>query len=90
MSNNGYENVREEIAAYLTELHGLPFTGNHIFMTTGCAGGLSILFKSMLNIGDEVITPSPFFWEYKNYIESHGGNLVLYRQKRIFSSISEK
>ena len=41
-------------------------------MTVGCAGGLNILFKAMLNRGDEVILPSPFFWEFKNYIENFG------------------
>ena len=36
-------------------------------------GGLNILFKAMLNEGDEVILPSPFFWEFKNYVENFGG-----------------
>lgn len=72
MPNNGYEHVREEIAAYLSRRCGLPFTALHVFMTVGCAGGLNILFKAMLNAGDEVILPSPFFWEFKNYIENFG------------------
>lgn len=77
MPNNGYETVREEIADYLRETYGLPFTLNHVFMTVGCAGGLNILLKSMLNRGDEVIVPSPFFWEFKNYIENYGGKIRL-------------
>jgi aspartate aminotransferase len=84
MSNNGYEDVREEIAAYLRELHGVPFTANHIFMTVGCAGGLNILLKSMLSRGDEVIVPSPFFWEFKNYIENHGGKVRYVQTKKDF------
>jgi len=72
MPNNGYEKVREEVAAYLTERCGLPFTALHVFMTVGCAGGINILFKAMLNRGDEVIVPSPFFWEFKNYVENFG------------------
>ncbi len=72
MPNNGYEQVREEVAAYLSGRSGLPFTAMHVFMTVGCAGGLNILFKAMLNRGDEVILPSPFFWEFKNYIENFG------------------
>ncbi len=72
MPNNGYETVREEIAAYLSERSGLSFTATHVFMTVGCAGGLNILFKAMLNRGDEIILPSPFFWEFKNYIENFG------------------
>jgi aspartate aminotransferase len=84
MSNNGYEDVREEVAAYLRELHGVPFTANHIFMTVGCAGGLNILLKSMLSRGDEVIVPSPFFWEFKNYIENHGGKVRYVQTKKDF------
>ncbi len=72
MPNNGYENVREEIAAYLARRTGLPFTSAHVFMSVGCAGGLNTIMKAMLNPGDEVIVPSPFFWEFKNYIENFG------------------
>ncbi|MBA4416851.1 MAG: aspartate aminotransferase [Syntrophus sp. (in: bacteria)] len=73
MSNSGYEEVREEIADYLTETRGLTFTANHVFMTVGCAGGINVLLKSMLNRGEEVIVPTPFFWEFKNYIHNCGG-----------------
>lgn len=90
MSNNGYEDVRHEIATYLAELHGMPFTANHIFMTVGCAGGLNILLKSMLSRGDEVIVPSPFFWEFKNYIENHGGSMKLVQTKKDFQLDIEK
>jgi aspartate aminotransferase len=73
MPNNGYEQVREEVATYLRRRTGLDFTALHVFMTNGCAGALNILFKAMLNPGDEVIIPSPFFWEFKNYLENFGG-----------------
>lgn len=73
MSNSGYEDVREEIALYLREVHDLPFTAGHIFMTVGCAGGINVILKSMINPGDEVIVPTPFFWEFKNYINNFGG-----------------
>jgi aspartate aminotransferase len=73
MPNPGYEDVREQIADYLKGRTGLPFTSHHVFMTVGCAGGLNIVLKSMLNHGDEVIIPKPFFWEFKNYVENFGG-----------------
>jgi aspartate aminotransferase len=77
MPNNGYENVREEIAAYLARRTGLPFTSVHVFMSVGCAGGLNTVMKAMLNPGDEVVVPSPFFWEFKNYIENFGAVAVM-------------
>jgi|ADurb_Met_03_Slu_FD_contig_71_69860_length_1760_multi_3_in_0_out_0_1 aspartate aminotransferase len=73
MPNCGLDDVRKEIAAYLTEYYGMPFTAQHTYMTAGSAGGLNILLKSILNMGDEVIVPTPYFMEFKYYIESHGG-----------------
>ncbi|HPU29066.1 MAG TPA: pyridoxal phosphate-dependent aminotransferase [Syntrophorhabdaceae bacterium] len=73
MPNNGYEEVREDIAEYLKVRYDLPFTKDHVYMSAGSAGGLNILLKSMLNAGDEVIVPKPYFMEFKYYIESHGG-----------------
>ncbi len=73
MSNSGYDEVKEEIADYLRHTRGLPFAGKHVFMTVGAAGGITVLLKSMLNRGEEVIVPTPFFWEFKNYIHNCGG-----------------
>jgi aspartate aminotransferase len=84
MPNNGYEEVRREIADYLSERCGLPFTPLHVFMTVGCAGGLNIIFKAMLNRGDDVIMPSPFFWEFKNYIDNFGARPILVETKADF------
>jgi len=84
MTNSGYEEVRREIADYLEEIYGLPFTASHVFMTNGSAGGLNILLKSMLNRGDEVIVPTPFFWEFKNYVHNHGGTLKTVKSKDDF------
>lgn len=77
MPNNGYDDVRERIASYLSAHYSLPFTAQHVFMTVGCAGGINTVLKAMLNRGDEVIVPNPFFWEFKNYIENHGGVMRL-------------
>ena len=79
MTNSGYEEVRRDIAEYLGEIYGLPFTASHVFMSNGAAGGLNILLKVMLNRGDEVIVPSPFFWEFRNYVRNHGGTLKTVR-----------
>ncbi|MCX8110214.1 MAG: pyridoxal phosphate-dependent aminotransferase, partial [Syntrophorhabdaceae bacterium] len=90
MPNNGYEEVREEIAAYLKELYNMPFTADHVYMTAGSAGGINILLKSILNSGDEVIVPKPYFMEYKYYIESHGGTIRLVSTDENFQLDIEK
>jgi aspartate aminotransferase len=84
MSNSGYEDVREEIAQYQSETSGLPFTKDHIVMTVGAAGGLNVVFKSILDAGDEVIVPCPFFVEFMFYIGNHNGVMKLVDTKDDF------
>jgi aspartate aminotransferase len=84
MSNNGYDDVRDEIARFQQELTGLPFTKDHIVMTVGAAGGINVILKSILDPGDEVIVPSPFFIEFRFYIENHGGVIRLVETKEDF------
>jgi aspartate aminotransferase len=85
MSNSGYSETRRAIADYLREESGLPFTENHIVMTVGAAGGLNVTFKSILDEGDEVIVPSPYFMEFKFYIDNSGGEIRLVETNDDFS-----
>lgn len=75
MNNSGYEDVREKIAASLNRRFGTSFTGEAIVMTVGAAGGLNVMFKALLNPGDEVLVFAPFFGEYRSYVENYGGIL---------------
>jgi aspartate aminotransferase len=73
MSNAGYDETRQAVAAVLAEKSGLPVTGDHVIMTCGASGALNVVLKTILNRGDEVIILTPFFVEYKFYIDNHGG-----------------
>lgn len=75
MSNAGYPETREAIAEYLSEEHALEIFGNHIVMTCGAGGGLNVIFKTILDPGDEVIVPAPYFVEYGFYTDNFGGVL---------------
>lgn len=74
MSNAGYPETRQAIASVLTEDSGLQFTGQNIVMTVGAGGALNVVLKTLLDPGDEIIILSPFFVEYKFYIDNHGGS----------------
>lgn len=76
MSNAGFPDVREKIAKAVQEESGVSLTGENIIMTVGAAGGLNVVFKSILNDGEEVIIFSPYFWEYNSYVENNGGKIV--------------
>jgi len=73
MSNAGYPETRLAVAKTLAEQSGLPLNENHIVMTCGAGGALNVALKTILDPGDEVIILSPFFVEYKFYIDNHGG-----------------
>lgn len=76
MSNSGYEDVRQKIAENLNSRFDTKFTWKNIVMTVGAAGGLNIVFKTILDPGDEVIVFAPFFGEYKNYVANYDGVVV--------------
>jgi len=54
-------------------------------MTCGAAGALNVIFKAILDPGDEVITPCPYFVEYGSYVDNHGGVLKTVPTKADFS-----
>lgn len=76
MPNAGFPEVRAAIARRLAARTGMPFGGENVIMTTGAAGAINIVLKSVLDPGDEVITLNPYFPEYRFYIENHGGRMV--------------
>ncbi len=76
MSNVGFDEVRDKIAANINKRFGTGFTKDNIVMTVGAAGGMNVIFKVLLNPGDEVITFSPFFGEYRNYVSNFDAKLV--------------
>ena len=76
MNNSGYEDVREKIALSINDRFGTNFNTGNIIMTVGAAGGLNVILKALLNPGDEVITFSPYFGEYRNYVSNYDGILV--------------
>ncbi|AJA49017.1 aspartate aminotransferase [Clostridium pasteurianum DSM 525 = ATCC 6013] len=77
MSNSGYLDVRASIADNICKKHNINLNEDNIVMTCGAAGGLNILLKTLLDPGDEVISFSPFFGEYANYVRNFNGKLVI-------------
>ncbi len=85
MPNPGYPGVRQSVAAYLSREHETAITENEILMTCGAAGGLNVILKAILDPGDEVITPAPYFVEYGFYADNHGGTLKTVPTREDFS-----
>lgn len=77
MSNAGYDEVREKIAARIQKETGIAVPFGNLVMTCGAAGGLNVVLKTILNPGEEVIVFAPFFVEYLTYIDNFGGQPVI-------------
>ncbi|MDO5344378.1 MAG: pyridoxal phosphate-dependent aminotransferase [Lachnospiraceae bacterium] len=75
MNNSGYEEVRAAVADSLNRRFGTDFREENIVMTVGAAGGLNVVFKTILNPGDEVLVFAPFFGEYRAYAGNYDGVL---------------
>lgn len=85
MPNIGYKFVRDKIATRVSVEQETDLTGDHIVMTCGAGGGINIILRTILNPGDNVITPVPYFVEYKNYVANYNANLKLIKSKKNFN-----
>ncbi|NPA24622.1 MAG: pyridoxal phosphate-dependent aminotransferase [Deltaproteobacteria bacterium] len=75
MPNAGSPATRQAVAEYLAGEQQVAVTADSIIMTCGAGGALNVIFKAILNPGDEIIAPSPYFVEYNFYADNHGGVL---------------
>ena len=76
MNNAGFPETRRAVANSCNERFGTAFDENDIVMTVGAAGGLNIVLKAILDPGDEVVVFSPYFGEYRNYVQNFDGVIV--------------
>lgn len=73
--NAGIPAVREAMAAYLTKQQQTSVAAKDVVMTVGAAGAIVAFFRAVIEPGDEVITPAPYFVEYGAYCGHFGGIL---------------
>ncbi|MGE4504078.1 MAG: pyridoxal phosphate-dependent aminotransferase [Desulfovibrionaceae bacterium] len=75
MPNAGYPEARAALAGRLAGEQGVDVAPGDVVITCGAAGAINSLYRAVIDPGDEVITPAPFFVEYGFYVENHGGVL---------------
>ncbi len=85
MPNAGYMEARKAMAAKTKKEQGVDVKAENICMTVGAAGALNCVFKAILNAGDNVVVPSPFFAEYRHYVHNQGAELIEVPTKADFS-----
>lgn len=75
MPNAGLFSTRAAMSAYFCQEYCVSMAQDQVVVTCGAAGGLNIIFKALLDPGDEVLCPAPYFVEYGFYVDNHGGAL---------------
>ena len=73
--NAGIPAVREAMATYLSRQQEMPLAARDVVLTVGAAGAMVSFFRAVVEPGDEIITPAPYFVEYGSYCGHFGGVL---------------
>ena len=73
--SEGSETYRIKIADYYKR-NSINVTHNDIIVTTGGSEALLFAFGSIMDVGDEVIIPEPFYANYNGFSTASGVNVV--------------
>ena len=73
--NAGLPSVRAALARRISAEQEVALEARHLVLTCGAAGGLVTLLRAVLEPGDEVLCPAPYFVEYGAYAGHFGGTL---------------
>jgi aspartate aminotransferase len=75
MSNPGYPHVRKNVADYLNREFNVGLTQDLVVMTVGAAGALNDTLRALLNPGEDILVPAPYFIGYNQYAFVANANL---------------
>ena len=74
-SSEGILELRQEIAKK-ENAKGLSISADEILVTNGVSEGLDMVISSIVEEGDEVLLPGPYYPPYASYVRLHGGTPV--------------
>ena len=69
----GYPDLRKAIVAKLKNENGLDYTANEVIVGTGGKQGICNVILALVNPGDEVIIPAPYWVSYPQMVKLAGG-----------------
>ncbi len=70
--SEGIPELREEIAKKENR-KGLAISSDDVLITNGVSEGLDMVISSIVEDGDEVLLPGPYYPPYASYVRLHGG-----------------
>jgi aspartate/methionine/tyrosine aminotransferase len=69
--------LREAICEHYAEKYSVAVSPDQVLVTSGTSPAMLLLFSALLEPGDEVILPNPYYPCYPNFISYVGGKSVL-------------
>lgn len=72
----GYADLRKAVVAKLKNENGLDYTINEILVSNGAKQSVCNTLMALVNDGDEVIIPTPYWVSYPQMVKLAGGNPV--------------
>ncbi|MFZ9777485.1 MAG: pyridoxal phosphate-dependent aminotransferase [Schleiferiaceae bacterium] len=76
MPVSGYNDVRDAVATKFARDNGLTYGRNQIVVSTGAKQSIANLMMALVNPGDEVVIPAPYWVSYNDLAEFCGGTVV--------------
>jgi aspartate aminotransferase len=73
----GYMDLREAIVAKLKRENNLTYTTNEVLVSNGAKQSVCNTVMALVNPGDEVIIPAPFWVSYPQMVKLAGGTPVI-------------
>ena len=77
----GYQDLKEAICTKLLRDNGLEYKPEQIVVSTGAKQSLFQVVQCLINPGDEVIIPTPFWVSYKEFVRLAEGKCVFVKTK---------
>ncbi len=72
----GNDDLRSELAAQISAHYAAEVTANQIAITSGCNQAFSAVISAITDQGDEVILPTPWYFNHKMWLDMAGVKTV--------------
>jgi len=76
--SEGLPELREAISEKEKKLNGVKIQAEDVFVTQGISEGIQMLAAAIVELGDEILVPSPTYPPYMSYVKFFGGKAVSY------------
>ena len=74
--SGGDVNFLDAVIDYFGSNYNIKLERKNVIATNGGSEALSLIFTSILNEGDEVLMPEPYYTNYATFIKQGGGSMV--------------